>query len=34
VLGDLGSSSDGADAAGFMLFDTVLAFEFTCSTAS
>src|SRR5712691_2048062 len=27
VLGDLGSSSDGADAAGFMLFDTVLAFD-------
>src|SRR5437870_4590894 len=27
VLGDLGTSSDGADAAGFMLFDTVLAFD-------
>jgi anthranilate synthase component I len=27
VLGDLGSSSDGADQAGFMLFDTVLAFD-------
>src|SRR4029079_9569229 len=27
VLGDLGSSSDGADTAGFMLFDTVLAFD-------
>src|SRR5579872_7054730 len=27
VLGDLGSSPDGADAAGFMLFDTVLAFD-------
>jgi anthranilate synthase component 1 len=27
VLGDLGSSSDGADEAGFMLFDTVLAFD-------
>jgi anthranilate synthase component 1 len=27
VLGDLGSSSDGADDAGFMLFDTVLAFD-------
>src|SRR6267142_3949193 len=27
VLGDLGSSSDGADEAGFMLFATVLAFD-------
>src|SRR3954464_8251915 len=27
VLGDLGSSADGADTAGFMLFDTVLAFD-------
>jgi len=27
VLGDLGSSPDGADTAGFMLFDTVLAFD-------
>src|SRR6187549_1805193 len=27
VLGDLGTSDDGADAAGFMLFDTVLAFD-------
>jgi anthranilate synthase component 1 len=27
VLGDLGSSPDGADPAGFMLFDTVLAFD-------
>ena len=27
VLGDLGSSDDGADKAGFMLFDTVLAFD-------
>ncbi len=27
VLGDLGTSSDGADTAGFMLFDTVLAFD-------
>src|SRR4249919_2642912 len=27
VLGDLGSSADGADDAGFMLFDTVLAFD-------
>jgi anthranilate synthase component 1 len=27
VLGDLGASSDGADTAGFMLFDTVLAFD-------
>ncbi len=27
VLGDLGSSPDGADDAGFMLFDTVLAFD-------
>src|SRR4051794_24729534 len=27
VLGDLGSSGDGADTAGFMLFDTVLAFD-------
>ena len=27
VLGDLGSAPDGADAAGFMLFDTVLAFD-------
>src|SRR5215208_4047829 len=27
VLGDLGSSPDGADEAGFMLFDTVLAFD-------
>jgi anthranilate synthase component 1 len=27
VLGDVGDSSDGADQAGFMLFDTVLAFD-------
>jgi anthranilate synthase component 1 len=27
VLGDLGSAPDGADAASFMLFDTVLAFD-------
>jgi anthranilate synthase component I len=27
VLGDLGSGVDGADQAGFMLFDTVLAFD-------
>jgi anthranilate synthase component I len=27
VLGDLGTSTDGADEAGFMLFDTVLAFD-------
>ncbi len=27
VLGDLGASPDGADLAGFMLFDTVLAFD-------
>jgi anthranilate synthase component 1 len=27
VLGDLGASEDGADQAGFMLFDTVLAFD-------
>src|SRR5262249_21754846 len=27
VLGDLGSSEDGSDQAGFMLFDTVLAFD-------
>jgi anthranilate synthase component 1 len=27
VLGDLGTAADGADAAGFMLFDTVLAFD-------
>src|SRR6266850_1853154 len=27
VLGDLGAGSDGADQAGFMLFDTVLAFD-------
>ncbi len=27
VLGDLGSNADGADDAGFMLFDTVLAFD-------
>src|ERR1051325_5276725 len=27
VLGDLGRSDDGADQAGFMLFDTVLAFD-------
>jgi anthranilate synthase component 1 len=27
VLGDLGSSGDGADQAGFMIFDTVLAFD-------
>ena len=27
VLGDLGTGSDGADDAGFMLFDTVLAFD-------
>jgi anthranilate synthase component 1 len=27
VLGDLGSASDGADDAGFMVFDTVLAFD-------
>ena len=27
VLGDLGAGADGADDAGFMLFDTVLAFD-------
>src|SRR5512132_2144684 len=27
VLGDLGTSPDGADQAGFMVFDTVLAFD-------
>ena len=27
VLGDLGSSVDGSDQAGFMLFDTILAFD-------
>src|SRR6476659_9702370 len=27
VLGDLGTGTDGADDAGFMLFDTVLAFD-------
>src|SRR3982750_2810794 len=27
VLGDLGQGADGADEAGFMLFDTVLAFD-------
>jgi anthranilate synthase component 1 len=27
VLGDLGEGADGADLAGFMLFDTVLAFD-------
>ena len=27
VLGDLGAAADGADQAGFMLFDTVLAFD-------
>src|SRR5205809_1680216 len=27
VLGDLGASPDGGDEAGFMLFDTVLAFD-------
>jgi anthranilate synthase component I len=27
VLGDLGSGADGSDQAGFMLFDTVLAFD-------
>src|SRR5437660_6408662 len=27
VLGDLGASPDGSDQAGFMLFDTVLAFD-------
>jgi anthranilate synthase component I len=27
VLGDLGEGADGADQAGFMLFDTVLAFD-------
>ena len=27
VLGDLGAGADGADEAGFMLFDTVLAFD-------
>src|SRR5262249_19052176 len=27
VLGDLGAGVDGADQAGFMLFDTVLAFD-------
>ena len=27
VLGDLGKGVDGADDAGFMLFDTVLAFD-------
>jgi anthranilate synthase component 1 len=27
VLGDLGDNSDGADTAGFMVFDTILAFD-------
>jgi anthranilate synthase component I len=27
VLGDLGSATDGSDQAGFMLFDTILAFD-------
>src|SRR5690242_2124709 len=27
VLGDLGNNSDGSDQAGFMVFDTVLAFD-------
>src|SRR5437660_5452977 len=27
ILGDLGASDDGSDQAGFMLFDTVLAFD-------
>ena len=27
MLGDLGAGADGADEAGFMLFDTVLAFD-------
>src|SRR6267378_2841539 len=27
VLGDLGAGTDGSDQAGFMLFDTVLAFD-------
>ena len=27
ILGDLGASLDGSDTAGFMLFDTVLAFD-------
>src|SRR5690349_10274277 len=27
VLGDLGASTDGSDQAGFMIFDTVLAFD-------
>src|SRR5436305_10128945 len=27
ILGDLGSAADGADDAGFMLFDTILAFD-------
>src|SRR6266540_4592116 len=27
VLGDLGAAADGADHAGFMMFDTVLAFD-------
>src|SRR5437870_10151356 len=27
VLGDLGAAADGSDQAGFMLFDTVLAFD-------
>jgi anthranilate synthase component 1 len=27
VLGDVGDASDGADQAGFMLFDTILAFD-------
>src|SRR5437016_1319222 len=27
VLGDLGAGADGSDQAGFMLFDTVLAFD-------
>src|SRR6266581_2068133 len=27
ILGDLGDGADGTDAAGFMLFDTVLAFD-------
>src|SRR5205085_2552749 len=27
ILGDLGAGTDGADDAGFMLFDTILAFD-------
>jgi len=30
VLGNLGAADDGADQAGFMLFDTVLAFAVSC----